>query len=50
VLLIALVLFTAVLAAGSFLLLLIWSYACRGRWLVSPHIDPKLVARACLTR
>jgi uncharacterized membrane protein len=40
---IAVVLFASVLAAGSFFLLLIWSYACWGRRLVSPHIDPKLV-------
>jgi uncharacterized membrane protein len=40
---IAVVLYASVLAAGSFLLLLIWSYACWGRRLVSRHIDPKVV-------
>jgi hypothetical protein len=37
------VLYASVLAATAFFLLLIWSYACRGRRLVSSHIDPKLV-------
>ena len=40
---IAVVLYASVLAATAFFLLLIWSYACRGRRLVSPHIDPKVV-------
>jgi uncharacterized membrane protein len=40
---IAVVLYASVLAATAFFLLLIWSYACRGRRLVSPQIDPKVV-------
>jgi uncharacterized membrane protein len=40
---IAVVLYASVLAATAFFLLLIWSYACRGRRLVSPHIDPRVV-------
>jgi uncharacterized membrane protein len=40
---IAVVLYASVLAATAFFLLLIWSYACRGRRLVSPHIDPEVV-------
>jgi uncharacterized membrane protein len=40
---IAVVLYASVLAATAFFLLLIWSYACRRRRLVSPHIDPTLV-------
>ena len=40
---IAVVLYASTLAAVSFFLLLIWSYACLGRRLVSPHIDPKVV-------
>ena len=40
---IAVVLYASVLTATEFFVLLIWSYACRGRRLVSPHIDPKLV-------
>jgi uncharacterized membrane protein len=40
---IAVVLYASTLAAVAFFLLLIWSYACLGRRLVSPHVDPKLV-------
>jgi uncharacterized membrane protein len=40
---IAVVLYASTLASVAFFLLLIWSYACRGRRLVSPYIDPRLV-------
>jgi uncharacterized membrane protein len=40
---IAVVLYASALAATAFCLLLIWSYACRGRRLVSPHIDSRVV-------
>ena len=40
---IAVALYASTLAAVACFLLLIWSYACLGRRLVSPHIDPKVV-------
>ena len=40
---IAAVLYASALTVVSVFVLLIWSYACRGRRLVSAHIDPPLV-------